>query len=243
MGETALDRVRNSITETTAILVTGLWLTLLFVGPGDWWLVVMLVGYVVVVPLVAILADEDEEEEAEASTAEQRESPAGPGGGVRRDAARGAAPALRRGGTDRRAVRAETRTPPRSRDARGRRRPVRDGHSRGIEGRPGTRTRPVSYPVSILLKRSYGRGRGSHTIIERLHDRVWGSPTPNHGRTDREGSSSATPAPADSSPATSRTTPSAILSAPSVRPNTAHEHTTDGYRPAVSRRHATLATA
>lgn len=79
MGETALDRVRNSITETTAILVTGLWLTLLFVGPGDWWLVVMLVGYVVVVPLVAILADEDEEEEAEASTAEQRESPAGPG--------------------------------------------------------------------------------------------------------------------------------------------------------------------
>jgi len=81
MGETALDRLRDNVTEITTILVTGLWLALLFVGPGDWWLAVMLVGYVVVVPIVAILAGDEEEADdwdewaGEESTETQDETP------------------------------------------------------------------------------------------------------------------------------------------------------------------------
>lgn len=44
------------------MVVTGIWLTAMFTGQ-DWWLAALLVGYVVVVPLTAILFDEDDESE------------------------------------------------------------------------------------------------------------------------------------------------------------------------------------
>ena len=65
--ETAMGRVRTNVTELTSILVTAVWLTLLFIGPGNLWLVVMLVGYIGVVPIVAMLAG-DEEVEPELGT-------------------------------------------------------------------------------------------------------------------------------------------------------------------------------
>ncbi|ARS89017.1 SHOCT domain-containing protein [Natrarchaeobaculum aegyptiacum] len=57
--ETASDpggRFRENLTEITALLVTGVWLALLLspIG-GSAWLVALLVGYLVVVPIVALL--------------------------------------------------------------------------------------------------------------------------------------------------------------------------------------------
>lgn len=55
-----LDRLRANVTGVAATLVTGIWLAAMFTGQ-EWWLPFMLVGYVVVVPLVALLfGDEDE---------------------------------------------------------------------------------------------------------------------------------------------------------------------------------------
>ncbi len=55
------ERLRENAVELASLLVTGIWLALLFVGPGNWWLAVMLFGYVVVVPTVALLyGDEDD---------------------------------------------------------------------------------------------------------------------------------------------------------------------------------------
>jgi uncharacterized membrane protein len=48
------ERARENVTEIVSVLVTGIWLAALFTGQG-WWLPFMLVGYVVVVPLVALL--------------------------------------------------------------------------------------------------------------------------------------------------------------------------------------------
>lgn len=48
-----LDRARENVTEIVSVSVTGIWLAALFTGQ-DWWLPFMLVGYVVVVPLVAL---------------------------------------------------------------------------------------------------------------------------------------------------------------------------------------------
>ena len=51
-------RLRKNLTGITAMVVTGLWLSLLFLPLGpldDLWLVVLLAGYLVVVPLVALL--------------------------------------------------------------------------------------------------------------------------------------------------------------------------------------------
>lgn len=58
-------RVSANATEIASLLVTGLWLALLFSGiGGSLWLVVLLVGYIVVVPLVALLfGDERDIEE------------------------------------------------------------------------------------------------------------------------------------------------------------------------------------
>lgn len=49
-------RFRENLTEITALLVTGVWLALLLspIG-GSAWLVALLVGYFVVVPIVALL--------------------------------------------------------------------------------------------------------------------------------------------------------------------------------------------
>lgn len=49
-----LRRARGNVTEIVSLLVTGAWLAALVTGQG-WWLPVMLVGYVVVVPLTALL--------------------------------------------------------------------------------------------------------------------------------------------------------------------------------------------
>ncbi len=65
MGTDPATRLRTNITGVTATIVTGLWLALLFLPwGGQLWLPVMLVGYIVVVPLVALLFG-DEEEQAE----------------------------------------------------------------------------------------------------------------------------------------------------------------------------------
>lgn len=51
-------RARENAAGIASVLVTGVWLVALLAGQ-DWWLPFMLVGYVVVVPIVAMLFDED----------------------------------------------------------------------------------------------------------------------------------------------------------------------------------------
>ncbi|MFB6166492.1 MAG: SHOCT domain-containing protein [Haloarculaceae archaeon] len=58
-GSGPLARARGDVTGITALLVTGIWLAALL-AHQDWWLAFMLFGYVVLVPLVAILSGEDE---------------------------------------------------------------------------------------------------------------------------------------------------------------------------------------
>lgn len=61
MGTDPATRLRENITGVTATIVTGLWLALLFLPwGGQLWLPVMLVGYIVVVPLVALLFGDEE---------------------------------------------------------------------------------------------------------------------------------------------------------------------------------------
>ncbi|MFD1561965.1 SHOCT domain-containing protein [Haloarchaeobius amylolyticus] len=56
-------RLRENATGITSMLVTAFWLGAMFTGQ-DWWLAALLVGYVAVVPLVAILfGDEDDRRE------------------------------------------------------------------------------------------------------------------------------------------------------------------------------------
>ncbi|QSG11502.1 SHOCT domain-containing protein [Halapricum desulfuricans] len=56
----ALSRARENLTEIVSVLVTGIWLAAMFTGQ-NWWLPFMLVGYVVIVPLTALLfGDEDD---------------------------------------------------------------------------------------------------------------------------------------------------------------------------------------
>jgi uncharacterized membrane protein len=55
------ERLRKNAVEVTSMLVTGIWLALLFVGPGNWWLGVMLFGYIVAVPIVALLYGDDDD--------------------------------------------------------------------------------------------------------------------------------------------------------------------------------------
>jgi uncharacterized membrane protein len=64
-GDTVGERARNNITEIVTLLVTATWLSLLFLGPGNLWLVVLIVGYAAVIPLVETLfGDEAEDEDA-----------------------------------------------------------------------------------------------------------------------------------------------------------------------------------
>lgn len=78
-GDGALTRLRENVTEITSLLVTAFWLGAMFTGQ-DWWLAALLVGYVAVVPLVAILfGDADDRREwadkyLSADTAETDES-------------------------------------------------------------------------------------------------------------------------------------------------------------------------
>jgi len=56
MAESPADRLRANITAFSVVLVTGCSLALLFLpGVGSLWLPAVLVGYLVVVPLVALI--------------------------------------------------------------------------------------------------------------------------------------------------------------------------------------------
>jgi uncharacterized membrane protein len=58
-----LERARENVTGLVSVVVTGIWMAALFTGQ-EWWLAALIVGYVVVVPVVALLfGDEDEIEE------------------------------------------------------------------------------------------------------------------------------------------------------------------------------------
>jgi uncharacterized membrane protein len=61
MGEASpLERARKNVTQVVSVLVTGTWMAALFTGQ-PWWLAALLVGYIVVVPLTALLfGDEDD---------------------------------------------------------------------------------------------------------------------------------------------------------------------------------------
>jgi len=61
--QTPMDRARQNITGIVSMLVTGIWMAALFTGQ-DWWLAALLLGYVVVLPLTALLfGDEDDRAE------------------------------------------------------------------------------------------------------------------------------------------------------------------------------------
>jgi len=53
-------RLRENATGVASTIVTGLWLAALLSGQ-DWWLAALLFGYVVVVPLVALLFGDEED--------------------------------------------------------------------------------------------------------------------------------------------------------------------------------------
>ena len=57
---TPAQRVRQNVTGLVATLVTGIWLAAMFTGQS-WWLPFMLVGYIVVVPVVALLFGDEED--------------------------------------------------------------------------------------------------------------------------------------------------------------------------------------
>jgi uncharacterized membrane protein len=53
-------RARENVTGIVSVLVTGIWLAALFLDQG-WWLAFMLFGYVVLVPITAILFGDEAE--------------------------------------------------------------------------------------------------------------------------------------------------------------------------------------
>lgn len=52
-------RTHENLTEIVSVLVTGVWLAALFTGQG-WWLGFMLFGYIVIVPITALLVGDQE---------------------------------------------------------------------------------------------------------------------------------------------------------------------------------------
>ena len=77
MSATPRDRLRENATGIASTIVTGVWLAAMFTGQ-DWWLAALLFGYIVVVPVVAMLfGDEHDVDEwwdgdADAWTGEER---------------------------------------------------------------------------------------------------------------------------------------------------------------------------
>ncbi len=73
-----ITRARDNLTGIVSTLVTGVWLAGLFTGQ-DWWLAFMLVGYIIVVPLTALLFGDREDmaewwEDDDASSETTRDS-------------------------------------------------------------------------------------------------------------------------------------------------------------------------
>jgi uncharacterized membrane protein len=62
--DTLGQRLRKNAAGIASILVTGIWLAALLSG-RSWWLVALIVGYVVVVPIVAMLFEDEDEDERE----------------------------------------------------------------------------------------------------------------------------------------------------------------------------------
>ncbi|SHG38830.1 SHOCT domain-containing protein [Halobaculum gomorrense] len=63
MSASPAQRLRENLTGVVSTAVTGIWLAAMFTGQ-DWWLAALLFGYVVVVPVTAMLfGDEDDVEE------------------------------------------------------------------------------------------------------------------------------------------------------------------------------------
>ncbi|WP_266080140.1 SHOCT domain-containing protein [Haladaptatus caseinilyticus] len=60
MNDTPRERLHQNATEITSMLVTGFWLVALLTGQS-WWLAALLFGYVVVIPVVAMLFDQEDE--------------------------------------------------------------------------------------------------------------------------------------------------------------------------------------
>lgn len=57
-----LERARENVVGIVSVLVTGIWLAALVSG-FQYWLALLLIGYIVVIPLTAMLFGEDEVEE------------------------------------------------------------------------------------------------------------------------------------------------------------------------------------
>ena len=73
-----LNRLRENIVGVVSTAVTGIWLAALFTGQ-EWWLPFMLVGYIMVVPLTALLLGDQEDikewwENDDDSTAKSQET-------------------------------------------------------------------------------------------------------------------------------------------------------------------------
>ncbi|WP_435180598.1 SHOCT domain-containing protein [Halorussus sp. AFM4] len=60
MSATPRDRLRENATGIASTVVTGVWLAAMFTGQ-DWWLAALLFGYIVVVPVVAMLFGDEED--------------------------------------------------------------------------------------------------------------------------------------------------------------------------------------
>ncbi len=58
--ESPIDRLKSNATGVASMLVTGIWLAALFTGQG-WWLGFMLFGYIVIIPLVALLFGDEKD--------------------------------------------------------------------------------------------------------------------------------------------------------------------------------------
>ncbi|GAA0232201.1 SHOCT domain-containing protein [Haladaptatus pallidirubidus] len=63
MSDTPRERLYEKATEITSTVVTGFWLVALITGQ-DWWLAAMLLGYMVIVPVVALLFEDEKADES-----------------------------------------------------------------------------------------------------------------------------------------------------------------------------------
>ncbi len=89
------ERLAENLTAITATVVTGTWLAAMLLG-FSWWLAFMLFGYIVIVPVVALLFDDEETEqqddgefESAARSAERDSADADPLAELRRRYANG----------------------------------------------------------------------------------------------------------------------------------------------------------